>query len=196
MKWKDSCSDYPVPLLCSIVSGRSCQWDKCFSQSLLMLPLLSSLSSPSCLYSKMMLEKRDNYCFTWPSEADFTYCYYFSTILFLTVLSLCCCLRAFSSCGAQELLFSCGARVSHCTGFSRVGAWALCLSWQASVVSARGLSSFGSQTLKHRLNSWGSWAQLLPDMWYLPRSGIEPMSPALADGFFTTEPPGKPWNWF
>ena len=28
-------------------------------------------------------------------------------------------------------------------------------------------------------------------MWDLPRWGIEPMSPALADGFFTTEPPGK-----
>ena len=27
-------------------------------------------------------------------------------------------------------------------------------------------------------------------MWDLP--GIEPMSPALAGGFFTTEPPGKP----
>ena len=27
---------------------------------------------------------------------------------------------------------------------------------------------------------------------HLPRSGIEPMSPALAGGFFTTEPPGKP----
>ena len=26
----------------------------------------------------------------------------------------------------------------------------------------------------------------------LPGSGIEPMSPALAGGFFTTEPPGKP----
>ena len=26
----------------------------------------------------------------------------------------------------------------------------------------------------------------------LPGSGTEPMSPALADGFFTTEPPGKP----
>ena len=25
----------------------------------------------------------------------------------------------------------------------------------------------------------------------LPRSGVEPLSPALADGFFTTEPPGK-----
>ena len=28
-------------------------------------------------------------------------------------------------------------------------------------------------------------------MWDLPRSGIEPMSPALAGGLFTTEPPGK-----
>ena len=26
----------------------------------------------------------------------------------------------------------------------------------------------------------------------LPDPGIEPMSPALASGFFTTEPPGKP----
>ena len=29
-------------------------------------------------------------------------------------------------------------------------------------------------------------------MWDLPESGIEPVSPALADGFFTPEPPGKP----
>ena len=28
-------------------------------------------------------------------------------------------------------------------------------------------------------------------MWYLPRPGIEPVSPALAGGFFTTGPPGK-----
>ena len=27
----------------------------------------------------------------------------------------------------------------------------------------------------------------------LPNPGIEPMLPALAGGFFTTEPPGKPW---
>ena len=35
-------------------------------------------------------------------------------------------------------------------------------------------------------------------MWDLPGPGIEPVSPALAGGFFTTEPPGKPpglfWN--
>ena len=36
------------------------------------------------------------------------------------------------------------------------------------------------------------WAYLLRSMWHLPRSGIEPVSPALAGRFFTTEPPGKP----
>ena len=34
-------------------------------------------------------------------------------------------------------------------------------------------------------------ASLLQGMWDLPGSGIEPMSPALAGGFFTTELPGK-----
>ena len=29
-------------------------------------------------------------------------------------------------------------------------------------------------------------------MWDLPGPGIKPMSPALAGGFFTTEPPGTP----
>jgi len=31
-------------------------------------------------------------------------------------------------------------------------------------------------------------------MWAFPELGIEPMSPALAGRFFTTEPPGKPRN--
>ena len=34
-------------------------------------------------------------------------------------------------------------------------------------------------------------AQLLRDMWDLPRPEIKPMSPALASGFLTTGPPGK-----
>ena len=29
-------------------------------------------------------------------------------------------------------------------------------------------------------------------MWDLPRPGLEPVSPALAGGFLTTAPPGKP----
>ena len=31
-----------------------------------------------------------------------------------------------------------------------------------------------------------------PSPGHLPDPGIEPMSPVLAGGFFTTEPPGKP----
>ena len=31
-----------------------------------------------------------------------------------------------------------------------------------------------------------------PTLGDLPNPGIKPMSPALAGGFFTTEPPGKP----
>ena len=38
--------------------------------------------------------------------------------LFLTVLGLPCCVRAFSSCGEQSLLSSCGESASHCHGFS------------------------------------------------------------------------------
>ena len=53
------------------------------------------------------------------------------------------------------------------------------------------LSSCSSWALEHRLNSCGAWAQLFHSMWHLPRSGIEPMSPPPADGFFT-ESPGKP----
>ena len=63
---------------------------------------------------------------------------------------------------------------------------------RASVVSACGLSSCGSWALEHRLNSFGARAQLLHSMWNLSGPGIEPVSPALAGRFFTTEPSGKP----
>ena len=37
------------------------------------------------------------------------------------------------------------------------------------------------------------WSGLpFPSLGDLPDPGIEPVSPALAGGFFTTEPPGKP----
>ena len=63
-----------------------------------------------------------------------------------------------------------------------------------SVAAAHGLgvNSCGSRTLEHRLGSCGMLAQLLCSIWDLPGSGIEPVSPALAGRFFTTEPPGKP----
>ena len=54
------------------------------------------------------------------------------------------------------------------------------------------LSNCDSKTLEHRLNSCNALASLLCNMWDLPGSGIDPVSPALAGGFFTTEPSGKP----
>ena len=62
----------------------------------------------------------------------------------------------------------------------------------ASVVVACGLCSCGSQALELRLSSCGAWTQLLCDMWDFPGSWIQSVSHALAGGFFTTEPPGKP----
>ena len=41
-------------------------------------------------------------------------------------------------------------------------------------------------------SSCGTRALLLCSMWDLPGPGLEPVSPALASGFLTTAPPGKP----
>ena len=92
--------------------------------------------------------------------------------LFLAMLGLCCCARAFSSCGELGLLFVvvCGLSL-----------WWLLLLWSTGSRRA-GFSRRGSQD------------QLLCGMWDLPRPGLEPMSPALAGGFLTTAPPGKPYG--
>ena len=63
---------------------------------------------------------------------------------------------------------------------------------RASVVAACGLSSCSSQILEHGLNSCGTQASLLCRRRGLYGSEIKPVSPTLADRFFTTEPPGKP----
>ena len=98
--------------------------------------------------------------------------------LFLAVLGLSCCM-SFSLCDKQGLAgrglpisvasLVAGQELWH-SGFSR------CCSWAP----------------EHRLKSCGAQAQLLRGMWDLPGPGIEPMSPALAGEFFTTEPPRKP----
>ena len=67
--------------------------------------------------------------------------------------------------------------------------WWLLLLWSTGSRCA-GFSSCGSQVLE--LSSCGPWAWLLRGMWDLPGPGLEPVSPALAGGFLTTAPPGKP----
>ena len=88
----------------------------------------------------------------------------------MAVLGLCFCARAFSSCGERGPLF----------------------------IAVRGpLTIAASRVAEHRLqtrrlSNCGPWTQPLRGMWDLPRSGLEPMFPALAGRFSTTAPPGKP----
>ena len=62
----------------------------------------------------------------------------------------------------------------------------------ASVVVTGGLSRCGSRALEHGLSSCGAQAWLPCDMCDLSESVSEPISPALAGGFLTLEPPGEP----
>ena len=90
--------------------------------------------------------------------------------LFLAVLGLRFCARAFSSCGKRGPLF-----------ITVRGP----LTITASLVAEHRLQT-------RRLSSCGSRALLLCGMWDLPRPGLEPVSPALAGRLSTTAPPGKP----
>ena len=100
---------------------------------------------------------------------SFKFIYLFS--LFMAVLGLRFCARAFSSCGKWGPLLITVRRP---------------LTIAAPLVAEQRLQTC-------RLSSCGSWAQLLRGMWDLPRPGLEPVSPALAGGFLTTAPPGKPY---
>ena len=95
--------------------------------------------------------------------------YLFTYILFLAVLGLRFCARAFSSCGEWGPLFI------EVRGPLTVA---------ASLVAEHRLQT-------RRLSSCGSRAQLLHGMRDLPRPGLEPVSPALTGRFLTTAPPGK-----
>ena len=108
---------------------------------------------------------------------------------FLVALCICCCMWAFSSSRDQGAVLCCGKWTFHWGGFC-FGVQAL--SAQALAAVAHSLSSCGSKALESRFNSCGPWAYLLLRMWNLPRSGIKPMSPALAGGFLYKHHQGSP----
>ena len=88
----------------------------------------------------------------------------------MAVLGLRFCARAFSSCGKWGPLF-----------IAVHGP----LTIAASLVAEHRLQT-------HRLSNCGSRALSLHGMCDLPRTELEPVSPALAGRFSTTAPPGKP----
>ena len=88
----------------------------------------------------------------------------------MAMLGLRFCARAFSSCGKRGPLFIAVRRP---------------LTIAASLVAEHRLQT-------RRLSNCGTRARLLRGMWDPPRPGLEPVSPALADRFSTTAPPGKP----
>ena len=92
----------------------------------------------------------------------------------MAVLGLRFCARAFSSCGKRGPLFI----AVH----------------GPLIIAASPVAEHRLQT--RRLSSCGSRAQPLHGMWDPPRPGLEPVSPALAGGFSTAAPPGKPTSFF
>ena len=90
--------------------------------------------------------------------------------IFMAVLGLRFCVRAFSGCGK----------------------------WGPFFIAVRGpLIIAASLVAEHRLqtrrlSNCGSRAQSLRSMWDPPRPGLEPASPAPAGRLSTTAPPGKP----
>ena len=94
--------------------------------------------------------------------------------LFLAVLDLHFCARAFSSCGKRGPLF-----------IAVRGP----LTITASLVGSTGSRRAGSVVVAHGPSCSAACGDL-------PRPGLEPVSPALAGRFSTTAPPGKPWTDF
>ena len=101
---------------------------------------------------------------------SFVFFFKFFIYLFIAVLGLRFCARAFSSCGKRGPLF-----------IAVLGP----LTIAASPVAEHRLQT-------RRLSSCGPRAQPLRGMWDPPRPGLEPVSPALAGRLSTTAPPRKP----
>ena len=137
---------------------------------------LSLLHGLKQTHHMMLLDANDSNCEWHTCEADsrgqnsFFCCCCWFVYLFMAVLGLRFCARAFCSCGKWGPLF---------------------IAVRGPLIIAASLvAEHRLQT--RRLSNCGARAQLLRGMWDLPRPGLEPVSPALAGRFSTTAPPGKP----
>ena len=93
-------------------------------------------------------------------------------------------------------IFGCVGSSFLCEGFLQLRQVGATLHRGAWASHYRGLLVAEHRLQTRRLSSCGSRAQLLHGMWDLPRPGLEPVCTALAGGFSTTAPPGKPHTYF
>ena len=99
------------------------------------------------------------------------------------------CIVSLLLCAGFSLVVASGGYSSlQCTGFSLR---CLLLLWSTSSRRA-GFSSCSTRALERGLSNCGIRAQCSMACGNLPRPGLEPVSPALAGGFSTSAPPGKP----
>ena len=133
------------------------------------------------------------YVYSYMSMAQFLlsgifYLCFFHNYLLLVLLGLCCCmdfsLVVVSGDCSHGLLIAAASLVAE----HRL--WVV----PASVAAAHGLSTCGSWVLEHWLNSCVQELSGSAACGNLPGSGIEPVSPALVGGLFTTEPPGEAFS--
>ena len=117
--------------------------------------------------------------------------YHFNYLFYVCIFD---CAGSSSLCGLFSSCREQGPLQLWSLGFSLL--WLLCCG--ARALGCLGFSTYGTRSQRlwflssqHRLNSCGAWAQLLCHMQDLSGQEIEPMSPALAGRFFTTEPPRK-----
>ena len=118
------------------------------------------------------------FCINWKSQILF---FFFNNFIYSFIFGCggsCCCTGLFSIAvvtrGYSSLQCAGRAQALGCVDFTSCGMWAL----------------------ERRLSSHGAWAWLFCRTGNLPGPGIEPLSPPLDGGFFTTEPPEKPPKFF
>ena len=143
----------------------------------------------SCLSSVTLTTWQFPFFFFFDAEAE-TQRFFFCFLFFFNFFYFIFWLRwVFVAVHRLSLVAVSGGYSSlRCVGFSL--RWLLLLRSTGS--RHAGFSRCGSRALEHRLSSYWRTGLAAPRMWDLPGPGLEPVSPALAGGFLTTAPPGKP----
>ena len=123
----------------------------------------------------------DTVSFLTPLLVGLSHFFFLINLFYLFIFG---CVGVFvAACRLSLVAASGGYSSLWCVGFSL---------WWLLLLQSMGSRAQASVVVAHGLSSCGARAQLLRGIWDLPGPGLKPVSPALAGGFLTTAPPGKP----